>query len=149
MSLKVIETGANQKLGFGFLFAFYSNYGAILYRLRHIGRKSRFFYTPPVFDAPAEGDPDWILWRCLMPLKLEWFGATVRWKKLWQYVKPFLSDTGALRTDGRTDRRTDRQTDRIAISISRVSVLTRDKNGQRRNQNGLYGLVYYAVELKL
>jgi len=28
----------------------------------------------------------------------------------------------------RTDRRTDRQTDRIVISISRVSVLTRDKN---------------------
>jgi len=29
---------------------------------------------------------------------------------------------------GRTDRQTDRRTDRIAISISRVSVLTRDKN---------------------
>ena len=28
--------------------------------------------------------------------------------------------------------RTDRQTDRIAISISRVSVLTRDKNGYDR-----------------
>ena len=28
--------------------------------------------------------------------------------------------------------RTDRQTDRIAISISRVSVLTRDKNGHGR-----------------
>ena len=33
--------------------------------------------------------------------------ATVWWKKLWQYVKPFSSDTGTLRTDGRTDRRTD------------------------------------------
>jgi len=32
------------------------------------------------------------------------------------------------RTDGRTDRQTDRQTDIFAISISRVSVLTRDKN---------------------
>ena len=32
-------------------------------------------------------------------------------------------------TDGRTDRQTDRQTDRfaISISISRVSMLTRDK----------------------
>jgi len=29
---------------------------------------------------------------------------------------------------GQTDGRTDRQTDRIAISIWRVSVLTRDKN---------------------
>ena len=36
------------------------------------------------------------------------------------YVKPFSSDTGTLRTD--------RQTDRFAISISRVSMLTRDKN---------------------
>jgi len=33
---------------------------------------------------------------------------------------------------GRTDGRTDRQTDRIVISISRVSVLTRDKNGAVR-----------------
>ena len=30
-------------------------------------------------------------------------------------------------TDGRTDRETVRQTDRFAISISRVSMLTRDK----------------------
>jgi len=31
---------------------------------------------------------------------------------------------------GQTDGQTDRQTDRIVISISRVSVLTRDKNGR-------------------
>ena len=31
---------------------------------------------------------------------------------------------------GRTDRQTDRQTDRFAISISRVSMLTRDKNSK-------------------
>ena len=35
-SLKVIDTGAIQKLGCGFLFAFHSNYGDILYRLRDI-----------------------------------------------------------------------------------------------------------------
>jgi len=34
-------------------------------------------------------------------------------------------------TDGQTDRQTDGQTDRFAISISRVSMLTRDKNGTR------------------
>ena len=48
-------------------------------------------------------------------------------KKLCQYVKPFSSDAGALGTDGQTDRRTDGRTERIAISISRVSVLTKRK----------------------
>ena len=33
------------------------------------------------------------------------------------------------RTDGRADRRTYRQTDRTAISVLRVSLLTRDKMG--------------------
>jgi len=33
-------------------------------------------------------------------------------------------------TDRQTDRRTDGQTDRFDISISSVSMLTRDKNGQ-------------------
>ena len=58
-----------------------------------------------------------------MLIKLEWLGyGTV--KKVWPYVKPFLSDTGTLRTDGRTDR--------FAISVSRVSMLTRDKNSRVR-----------------
>jgi len=42
-------------------------------------------------------------------------------EKNWQFVKPFSSDTGTSRTDRRTDRAT-------CISISRVGVLTRDKN---------------------
>jgi len=57
-----------------------------------------------------------------MLVKLEWLGYRMV-KKLWRYVKPFSSDTGTLRMDGRTDR----QTDIFAISISRVSVLTHDK----------------------
>jgi len=32
---------------------------------------------------------------------------------------------------GQTDGRTDGHTDRFAISISRVSMLTRDKNGRK------------------
>ena len=36
---------------------------------------------------------------------------------------------------GQTDGRTDGQTDRIAISISRVSVLMRDKNELKINQS--------------
>jgi len=35
-SLKVIETGAIEKLGCGFLFAFYSNYGRIFEHLEHL-----------------------------------------------------------------------------------------------------------------
>ena len=34
--LKVIEIGTIRKLGFSFIFAFHSNYGAILYRLRDV-----------------------------------------------------------------------------------------------------------------
>jgi len=45
-----------------------------------------------------------------MPVKLEWLGYRMV-KKLWQYVEPFSSDTGALRTN----RWRDRQMDRIAI----------------------------------
>jgi len=60
-SLKVIEIGAIGKRGCGFLFAFHSNFGDILCIvceiLRLIGKKSRNFYTPPVFSAPAGGDP--------------------------------------------------------------------------------------------
>ena len=47
-------------------------------------------------------------------------------KKLWQYVKPFSSNPGTSQTD--------RQTDRTAISISHVSVLTRDKNGETNSR---------------
>jgi len=55
-SLKVIETGAIQKLGCGFLFAFYSNYGAILYRLRDITtlKIAKFLY-PTCIYRPRRG----------------------------------------------------------------------------------------------
>jgi len=51
MSLKLVPFGC------GFLFAFYNNYSAILYRLQDIARESRNFYTPPIFITPAGGDP--------------------------------------------------------------------------------------------
>jgi len=51
-------------------------------------------------------------------------------KKSGRYVMPFSSDNGTSRTDRRTDGRTDGRMDRQTklLSISRVSVLTRDKN---------------------
>jgi len=44
-SLKVIENGAIQKRGCGFLFAFHSNYGDILYHLRDIATYWRHLAT--------------------------------------------------------------------------------------------------------
>jgi len=48
--------------------------------------------------------------------------------------------------NGRTDRQTDRQTDKFAISISRVSMLTRDKkiHVQTFNENSST-LLYWAL----
>ena len=98
------------------------------YRLqRLIGRKSRNFYTPSVFSAPAGVRRRSNFVKMLTLVKLQWLGYHMV-IKLWQYVKPFSYNTSVSRTDGRTDGRTDRRTDRIAISISCVSVLTRDKN---------------------
>jgi len=109
-----------------FLFAFHSNYvlSCIVCKiLRLIGRKSQNFYARTVFSAPAGDDNVGISWRCLMLIKLEWLGYRML-KKLWWYVKPFSYNTGTSRTDGWTEKRTDR----FAISISCISMLTRDKN---------------------
>jgi len=67
--------------------------------LRLIGRKSRNFYTQLVFIASAGDDPVGISWRCLMLTKLVWLRYRMV-KKLWEYIKPFSSDTETPRTDG-------------------------------------------------
>jgi len=58
-SLKVIEIGAIQKLRYGFLFAFYSNHGDILYLLRDIATywyKIAKYFIPRLYLAP----PQWV-----------------------------------------------------------------------------------------
>ena len=47
-SLKVIEIGTIQKLGYGFLFAFHSNYGSILYHFA--------IFSYPLHSTPPFGD---------------------------------------------------------------------------------------------
>jgi len=61
-SLKVTENGTIRKLRYGFLFAFHSNYGSILYHFgdnASSGQKSRAFSYPFAFDTPyrEEGCP--------------------------------------------------------------------------------------------
>ena len=118
-SLKVSEIGTIRKLGCGFLFAFYSNW-----RYSDLWVENRKIIIPHTHLAPSQGgDPVGISPRYLILIKLEWLGYRVV-KKLWQYVKPFPWNT---ERDGQTDGQTNRQMDRIAISISRISLLARDK----------------------
>jgi len=61
----------------GFLFAFHSNYGDILYRLRDIATywyKVAKFYTLPVFSAPEGVTPSEFREVVLLLVKLERFG---------------------------------------------------------------------------
>jgi len=85
--------------------------------------ENREFFLPHLYLVPRGGDPVGISWKCLMLLKLEWFGYRMV-KNLWRYVKPFSSDNGTLRTDGRTDR----QICYINIAHQHTALLTRDEN---------------------
>ena len=112
---QVIETGAIQKLGCG-------SYSPSIVTMalscivceiqRLIGRKSRNFYSPPVFSAPAWSDPVRILWRCLMLIKLKWLGYRIMKTSYDNTLSHFHTIPEC---NGQTDK------DRFAILISRVS----------------------------
>jgi len=108
-----------------------------IYRL--VGRKRKIFYTPRVFSASAGGNyPVGISRRCLILIKLELLGYRVPWWRNYMYDN-MLSRFGRIsERDGLTDWRTDR----IAISISRVSVLTRDKNAYSQRKRSLLTIIY-------
>ena len=64
MSLKIVKTGTIRKSGYGFLFAFHSNYGSILHYFRDKAKywsQIAIFFRPLAFDAPVIGVPVGIL----------------------------------------------------------------------------------------
>jgi len=88
---------------------------AILYRLRDTCiatywlKIAKFLY-PTYIQRPRRGWPRRNFVNMFDAGKTRMIGLPCG-EKLWQYVKPFSSDTGTWRTDRRTDR--------IAISVSR------------------------------
>ena len=124
-SLKIIEIGAIQKLRYGFPFAFH---GAILYRLwdnSDLLVENPEIYILHLYLVPpleVTGDPVRISWRCLMLIK-------TRMIELYRTVRKKYDDTlSSFHTIPERNGRPDGRTDRFAISISHVSMLTRDKN---------------------
>ena len=88
---------------------------------RLIGRKSQKFYTPPAFSAPREGRLCRNFAKTFDFHKTRMIGLTCGEKNCNNILSRFHR---TLERNGQTNG----QTDKFAISISRVNVLTRDKN---------------------
>ena len=74
---EVIQTGTIRKLGCGFLFAFHSDYGSILHRLRDKARywsKNHDFFIPPCIRRPRSGGSRRNVAIPFGMEKLEWWG---------------------------------------------------------------------------
>jgi len=115
-----MQNGTIRYIAHEFPFAFYSNYDAIFYPLRDIAsywsKIAKFLY-PPVFSAHAGGDPVGIS-GIVDTSKTRTIGLPYGEEIITIYLTVFIEYRNV--TDGRTDI--------FAISISRVSMLTCDKN---------------------
>jgi len=80
--------------------------GDILYRLRHYSHllvENREIFIPHLYIAPPQGWPRLNFVNIFNAGKTRVIGLPYGEKNYDDYVKPFSSDTGTLRTDGRTD----------------------------------------------
>ena len=110
-SLNVIRNGTSRKLESGFLFAFHSNYGCILYHSRDDARywpKMAIFFILPAFNAPT-GER--------VPVGLLPYGLVGKTRMVWlsgdekKLMICLAVSTECRRVTDRQDRRTDGQTD--------------------------------------
>ena len=126
-SLKAIGYGTIRKLGYRFLFTFYSLPALsciVLEIKRDIGRKYDFFHTFLAFNAPV---------RSVSVLE---YHHTVRCGNYYPMVKnfddqPFRQNTGAC------DRRTHRRTDSLPRHSPRYAYASRDKNPVVDDRKGI------------
>ena len=109
---------------------------------RGIGRKSRFFHTPPVFNAPGMHIMRWprrnFAQSCLALCKLEWLGYHITRKALWRVYSIPEHDK---RTDRQMDVRTDNGRTELLYQYSAsatlsFAVLSRVKNQSVGNDSG-------------
>ena len=124
MSLNVVENCTIEKLRFGFPFAWLSRTVSEL--KRDIGRKSRFFHTPPAFDAPVRGSPSEYCHNV-------WHGQLATRRR-----KMFDDMFSRLDTIPACDRRTDGQID-ILINCDNIVALCIASHGENCN-NAVAGM---------
>jgi len=92
-----------------------------------LGRNSRNF-IPHFYLTPHRGWPRRNFAKMLANYKARMIGLPCVWWRNYMTICEDISVEYRNVTDWQTELQTDRRTDRIAISISRVNMLTRDKN---------------------
>jgi len=107
-SFKVIENGAVRQTMYDFLLVRHCNYSSLVLLARYSALlvENREIFIPHQYLAPPQGWPHRNFMKMFDADKTRMIGLPYG-EKLWQYVKPFSSDTGTSRTDRQTEMRTD------------------------------------------